>query len=92
MELPSPSVDHPKNKKAAITLNLTEPLLHRGYTLWMDNYLNSPDMACFMKRGTNCVGTLRVNRRAVPSLVKTEKLKRGETVGQHLTDVTVLAW
>jgi hypothetical protein len=33
-----------------------------------------------------------VNRKNVPSLVKTKKLKKRETVGQHSTDVAVLDW
>jgi hypothetical protein len=58
----------------------------------MDNYFNSPNLAHFLKtEGTNCIGTVHVNRKNVPSLEK-KKLKNEETAGKHLTDAAVLAW
>jgi hypothetical protein len=41
---------------------------------------------------TDCVGTLRDNRKNVPPAVKNMKLKKGEHCGQHSGDVSVLAW
>jgi hypothetical protein len=41
---------------------------------------------------TDCVGTLRDNRKNVPPLVMNRKLNKGEHCGQHSGDVAVLAW
>jgi hypothetical protein len=71
-------------KTTAIVMKLTEPLLGKGYTVWTDNYYNSPELAHFLKRhNTDCLGTLRLNRKNAPQEVKTKKLKKGETVCQH---------
>jgi hypothetical protein len=40
---------------------------------------------------TDCVGTLRDNRKNVPPLVKNTKLTKGEHCGQYSGDVAVLA-
>jgi hypothetical protein len=58
-----------------------------------DNFYNSPKLAWFLKsKKTDCVGTLRANRKNVPPLVKNKKLKKGEHCGQHSGDVALLAW
>jgi hypothetical protein len=41
---------------------------------------------------TDCIGTLRLNRKTVPQEVKSRKLKKGETVCQHSGPATVLKW
>jgi hypothetical protein len=80
-------------KTAAIVMKQIEPILGKGYTVWMDNYYKSTELAHFLKRHTtDCVGTLRLNRTNVPQEVKTKKLKKGETVRQHSGPVTVLKW
>ena len=65
-------------KTAAIVLKLLEHLLGRGHTLWMDNFYNSPELARQLKtqRSTDCVGTLKLNRKNVPKEVKDKKLKK----------------
>jgi hypothetical protein len=66
-------------------MKLIEPLLGKSYTVWMDNYYNSPQFPHFLKINiTACVGTFRLNGRNVPQVVKTNKFKKGETVCQHL--------
>ena len=69
-------------KTAAIVLKLLEPLLGHGHTLWMDNFYNSPELAWQLKiqHFTDCVGTLKWNRKNVPKEVKDKKLKRGEII------------
>jgi phage gp46-like protein len=48
------------SKTSAIVLSLVEPLLNRGYTLWMDNFYNASALAQKLKSlKTDCVGTLR---------------------------------
>ncbi|PNF14286.1 hypothetical protein B7P43_G07092, partial [Cryptotermes secundus] len=81
------------NKTTSVVLHLVEPLLHRGHTLWMDNYYNSPQLAKLLKNhGTDCVGTLRLNRKGVPTTVKNTKLRKGEIIAQHAGPITVLKW
>jgi hypothetical protein len=36
-------------------LKLSEPLLHKGYTLWFDNYYTSLDVVTFLKHITAIV-------------------------------------
>jgi hypothetical protein len=81
------------HKTAAIVVTLVENLLGCGHTVWMDNFFNSLDLACFWKsKNTDCVGTLCSNRKNFPPLVKNMKLKKGEHCAQHSGDVAVLAW
>jgi phage gp46-like protein len=64
-------------KTTAIVLKLVEPLLKEGRTVWMDNFYNSPCLAKILKivHKTDCVGTLKLNRKNVPKNVKDTKLK-----------------
>jgi hypothetical protein len=41
---------------------------------------------------TDCVGTLRLNRKEVPKIVKEKKLKKGELIAQHSGPVSVVKW
>jgi hypothetical protein len=43
MELASQFVSAETNKTVAIIGKLTENLLGRGHTVWMDNFYNSPE-------------------------------------------------
>jgi hypothetical protein len=94
MELPSPLTGLPKNKIAANLLNLIEPLLDHGCTLFMDSCFSSRDMALFLKtKGTGYVGPLCAEQKRCPFSYRNKKnLRNGEPVGKHLTDVTVLVW
>ena len=74
-------------------LSLVEPLLKKGYTLWMDNFYNPPALAQSLKSlKTDCVGTLCLSRKDVPQRVKQKKLKKGELVAQHSGLVSVQKW
>lgn len=80
----------------ALVLNLIKGLEHKGYTLWMDNFYNSPTLARKLKTlGFDCVGTLRTNRKYVPTeltnLTKSQ-MKRGQVVGYTSGDVDVIVW
>jgi hypothetical protein len=66
-------------KTTTIVMKLIEPLLSKGFTVWMDNYYNSPDLAHFLKRhNTDCIGTLRLNRKNIPQEVKTKSSRMGK--------------
>ena len=59
-------------------LSLVEPLLKKGHTLWMNNFYNSPALTQRLKSlNIDCVGTLRLNRKDVPKMVREKKLKKG---------------
>jgi hypothetical protein len=81
------------NKTAAIVLSHVEPFLKKGYTLWVDNFYNSPAVAEELKSlNTDRVGTLHLNRKDVPKIVKAKRLKKGELIAQHSGPVSVLKW
>ncbi|KAG8238687.1 hypothetical protein J437_LFUL016566 [Ladona fulva] len=69
------------NKTAKIVLNLSQPLLGQGRTLWMDNYYNSPILARILKINyhTDC-------------RMKEKKLKKGEVFGEYSGPISVLKW
>ncbi|PZC73218.1 hypothetical protein B5X24_HaOG209898 [Helicoverpa armigera] len=80
----------------AIVLKLVQGLEHKGYTLWMDNFYNSPCLARRLKcLGFDCVGTLRTDRKFVPqvlnSLTKTN-MRRGQIAGLSSGDVDIMVW
>jgi hypothetical protein len=77
-EFDSPLITADTNKTTAIVLKLVEPLLKQGRTVWMDNFYNSPCLAKILKtvHKTDCVGTLKLNRKNVPKKVKDTKLKK----------------
>ncbi|KAL4720302.1 hypothetical protein ACJJTC_001832, partial [Scirpophaga incertulas] len=88
--------DRPTNATAKIVYDLIEPLLHRGHTLIMDNFYNSPLLLRSLKRQkTDCYGTLRLNREFVPESVKTmtkTELRQGEVVATYCSDLSVMVW
>jgi len=81
-------------KAAAAVLELLEPLFGRGHMLWIDNFFNSPELARKLKieHSTDCIGTLKLNRKNVPTEVKDKKLEKGEIIARHSGPVTVLKW
>jgi hypothetical protein len=93
-KLDSPLITADTPKTTAIVLKLIEPLLKQGRTVWMDNFYNSPSLARMLKvtYNTDCVGTLRLNRKDVPQKVKNTKLKKGEIIAQHSGPVSITKW
>jgi len=53
--------------------------------LWIDNFFSSPELASKLKikHSTDCVGTLKLNRKNVPKEVKDKKLEKGEITARH---------
>jgi len=82
------------SKSAAVVLELFKPLFGHGQMLWIDNFFNSPELArkLKIKHFTDCVGTLKLNRRNIPKEVKDKKLEKGEIKARHSGPVTVLKW
>jgi len=81
-------------KTAAVVLELLEPSFGCGHTLWIDKFFSSPELArkLKIKHSTDCVGTLKLNRKNVPKEVKDMKLEKGEIIARHSGPITVLKW
>ena len=62
--------------------------------LWIENFFNSPELARKLKieHSTDCVCTLKLNRKNVPKEVKNKKLEKGEIIARYSGPVTVLKW
>jgi hypothetical protein len=70
-------------KGTAILLQLSEHLLHKEYTLWVDNYYNSAGMATFLKScNRDCVGNVKANRKAMTKKLQESKLQKDDAVTQ----------
>jgi len=69
-------------------------LFGRGHTLWIDSFFNSPQLERKLKieHFTDCVGTLKLNRKKVPKEVKDKKLGKGEIIARYSGPVTILKW
>jgi hypothetical protein len=82
------------NKTTAIVMKLMKPLLKEGRTVWRNNFYSPPTLAKILKttHKTNCVGTLKMNRKNVPTKVKNTKLKIGEMTAQHCGSISVIKW
>ena len=67
-----------------LVMKLMQPYLHRGHTLFVDNYYTSPALFTDLyEAGTGATGTAR-NRRGMPEEVKNAKLKlKGDKVVMH---------
>ncbi|KAI5645835.1 transposase IS4 domain-containing protein [Phthorimaea operculella] len=80
----------------ALVLRLLTGLEHQGYTVWMDNFYNSPALARELKvRGFDCVGTLRTNRQFVPvelTNLSKKDMAIGQVSGCTSGDVDLLVW
>jgi len=77
-----------------IVMELGEPFLDCGRTLYVDNWYSSVELAEQLKtRQTHLVGTIRSNRKSNPKDVVQKKLKKGEIVSKRSdTNVLILKW
>jgi len=62
--------------------------------LWIDNFFSSPELARKLKteHSTDCVGTLKLNRKNIPKEVKGKTLEKGEIIARRSGPVKVLKW
>ncbi|GBM36665.1 PiggyBac transposable element-derived protein 4 [Araneus ventricosus] len=71
--------DYGVSTKSVMTL--IHELKNKGYTLTTDNYYTSPELAeILIKCKTDIYGTLRANRKGLPPLIKSSKVKKGEVL------------
>lgn len=76
------------NNKSSETLGT---ILHKGCTLCMYNYHNSPGLAKFLKsHNTNCMGNIKINKQQMPKTMKETKLQKSKFIGQHCSPVCVV--
>ncbi|GFQ67635.1 piggyBac transposable element-derived protein 4 [Trichonephila clavata] len=76
-----------------VVLTLMKPLLNKGYCVTLDNYYSSPILTdTLVKYKTDSYGTINLNRKEVPSYVKSKKLKKGETVAFRRGKALILKW
>ena len=85
-----------------VVVKLTEPLAHRGYVLFTDNFYTSVPLFKYLcSVGIHAVGTIRENTTGFPDSMKNravwgKKLPRGtvryERVGEHPDDLLLIQW
>lgn len=82
---------HANGLAYGIVLKLIEPCLDKGYTVYMDNFYSSPVLfKDLLAKNTTCTGTLRVNRKHFPEMLKSSSLKtRGSTEFAYHESITV---
>ncbi|GBO28927.1 hypothetical protein AVEN_66359-1 [Araneus ventricosus] len=74
-------------------LTLIHELKNKGYTLTTDNYYTSPELAeILIKCKTDIYGTLRANRKGLPPLIKSSKVKKGEVLAFQKGKICLLKW
>ncbi|GBM85351.1 PiggyBac transposable element-derived protein 4 [Araneus ventricosus] len=77
--------------KSAMTF--IHELKNKVYTLATDNYYTSPELAeILIKCKTDIYGTLRANRKGLPPLIKSSKVKKGEVLAFQKGKICLLKW
>ncbi|CAK9820042.1 PiggyBac transposable element-derived protein 4 [Anthophora quadrimaculata] len=77
----------------SIVMELAEPILGEGYTLFLDNWYSSPELFKILNRNnTNVIGTVRKNRKNMPKKLTSYKLKRGDVTTLSCKGILCLRW
>jgi hypothetical protein len=86
-KLDSPLITADTNKTTV------DPLLKQGWTVWMDNFYNSPCLAKALKntQGRLCRYT-KIELKNFSKKVKDTKLNKSEIIAQHSCRVSVTKW
>ncbi|CAH2002110.1 unnamed protein product [Acanthoscelides obtectus] len=78
---------------ARIVLSLCDSLLNKGHCLFLDNFYTSPHLVEELtKRRTDCVGTMRINRKGIPQDIKTKKNRKRGVCGYVQKKVMIIKW
>ncbi|XP_008184865.1 piggyBac transposable element-derived protein 4-like [Acyrthosiphon pisum] len=78
-------------KSGVIVKDLMKPYLNKGYSLFTDNFYTSPQLSMYLhKRKTNTCGTVRKNRKLMPSIEG--KLKLGEREARCTDKLLAIHW
>ena len=86
---------HPKGLAYGVVFKLLEPCLHKGYSVYSDNYYSIPVLfEDLLVAGTTATGTTRTNRKHFPKVLKQvsgERPKeRGTTTFAYHNNITVV--
>ncbi|XP_017790882.1 PREDICTED: piggyBac transposable element-derived protein 4-like [Habropoda laboriosa] len=74
-----------------IVMSLMEPYLHKGHTLYVDNWYTSPALFnCLHMNATNACGTVRKRRHGMSRIEK--KLKEGEVIFLSSDNLLAMKW
>jgi len=74
-------------------LSLVDALLGKGYCVTVDNFYTSPELLDILIRNkTDAYGTVRSNRRNLPSDFTRDKLKKGEVRAWQKGKMLALRW
>ncbi|XP_023288038.1 piggyBac transposable element-derived protein 4-like [Orussus abietinus] len=76
-----------------VVVELTKPVVNKGYTLYMDNWYSSP--ALFLRlhnQKTNVIGTVRNTRKNMPKDLAPKKLKPGEYLYRACNGLLAVRW
>ncbi|XP_054715386.1 piggyBac transposable element-derived protein 4-like [Uloborus diversus] len=74
-------------------MTLMETLLNKGHCLIMDNFYNSPELTeLLIQNKTDVYGTLRCNRKDLPTGFKSEKIRENDVIAYQKGKMLVLKW
>lgn len=77
----------------SVVMEVAQPILKKGYTLYMDNFYSSPHLfLTLLKNDTNAVGTVRKNRKNMPKVFSSMKLKKEEVKTLSSHGLLALKW
>lgn len=75
----------------AVVKTLIHKYLHKGHTLWLDNWYSSSLLFDWLhKNTTNACGTVRKNRKEMPKF--TEHLRKGQIEAKHTDNILAVRW
>ena len=79
---------------SGVVLQLVKRLEHRGHVSYCDNYYSSPELFLKLRSlGFGACGTVRTNRRGIPSSFKSKaSLKKGEVRASQSDELLTLQW
>ena len=76
-----------------VVKELAQPVLHKGHTLYLDNWYSSPKLfITLVNSKTNAVGTVRSNRKNMPNAFGKAKLKVGEWKMRSCNGILAIKW
>ncbi|KAG8238149.1 hypothetical protein J437_LFUL017262 [Ladona fulva] len=74
-------------------MEMVQPLLEKGYTLYLDNWYTSPILYLnLMKNDTNVIGTVRKKRKNMPKKLAAMAFKKGEVHTLFSRSLLALRW
>lgn len=78
---------------AKIVLALSDTLLNKGHCLFLDNFYTSLYLSeKLVRQKTDCIGTLRLNRKGTPENIKNKKLDKGESIAMFRRKQMIMKW